>query len=836
MQKRGVFFSGDALVALLIIFFVLLVVFPVKENVRVVSEAHQDILNSLSVLKVGEVDDGYVSALISSGVITDLNKSLLEQIGEFSVTDPDLARDVAESVLGDLNLTGNIGVWYGSVLVYSSNKTEFENAEDVDTARLILSGIKEGESITGFSARAFLSSNLINDYFYFGGYVGDGNISVNVPYEGNISSAELELTVNNNFELYINGVFQGTYTKSASEFTPVNYALNTSDFVSGNNVIELRGNNLHVAGGFFRISYKPDVSFSDDKKYNFPGINGLINLYDGFYIPGDLEGIDIFLHINSSNTSVFLNLGNVSVFNSTTNGEETIVIDDATLGSMLDYSELSRKTIPIRFGMKNVTFLGIEQDIDVFSVTDLSGSMCGTCSGGGFLCCFFGGPCNNNQLQCEDCGGSCSNPAIDTAKQANNLFIDSILNSSNDNKVGLVGYKGSVSSGDVHALSNDSTSLKNEVNSWSAGGWTCICCGINRAVDDLLAQSDTDKFRSIVVMSDGQATHECAQQNTGDPSQDAIEAACDAYNISGITVHAIGFGENVDEATLQQIASCGNGDYYFSAVDELVDIYEQVAQNIIAEYIEQTIDIVGDLHARLFEDSYIQFDYEQQNIPVGLIITLEKIFDDDYSGNFFVESDSSILETRVTSYSGPRWTANVGIDGNSVYNLSTYGSDYIKLGDPYIVNIPNSLVGGGEHIVNLTTGVAPDNSTQGSDSNKIIYTIVKNASSFSPILSTADGCDWSIEFEDDSVVNSAIPKEYLGSESCYYNSSFSDGLIVDNNDAYQVAVLNLLGEMDVDSNGKVDFLFTQEDLAVSLDEVAGIPFTWSSEVQARRWY
>src|SRR3990167_9519593 len=104
MQKRGVFFSGDALVALLIIFFVLLVVYPVKENVRVVSEVHQDILNSLSVLKVGEVNDSYVASLISGGQITDLNKSLLEQIGEFSVTDPAMARNLAESVLSDLNL------------------------------------------------------------------------------------------------------------------------------------------------------------------------------------------------------------------------------------------------------------------------------------------------------------------------------------------------------------------------------------------------------------------------------------------------------------------------------------------------------------------------------------------------------------------------------------------------------------------------------------------------------------------------------------------------------------------------------------------------------------
>jgi len=38
-----------------------------------------------------------------------------------------------------------------------------------------------------------------------------------------------------------------------------------------------------------------------------------------------------------------------------------------------------------------------------------------------------------------------------------------------------------------------------------------------------------------------------------------------------------------------------------------------------------------------------------------------------------------------------------------------------------------------------------------------------------------------------------------------------------------------------DGNNKVDVLFSDQDLQISLDEVIGIPFVWGTEVQVRRW-
>ena len=137
------------------------------------------------------------------------------------------------------------------------------------------------------------------------------------------------------------------------------------------------------------------------------------------------------------------------------------------------------------------------------------------------------------------------------------------------------------------------------------------------------------------------------------------------------------------------------------------------------------------------------------------------------------------------------------------------------------------------HLVNVTTGSSETNSSEGSDSDKIIYTVVKNVSSFSSILASAEGCIWNIEFSDNSIIQANIPLSYSGSGTCYYNST---GFGVSNeNDALQIAVLNLLKELDTDSDNKIDVLFSEQDLEITTNQIVGIPFAWSTEVQVRVW-
>ncbi|MEK6844459.1 MAG: hypothetical protein AABX83_03475 [Nanoarchaeota archaeon] len=155
-SRQGVFFSIDALIALGIIISVIIILYPSTKDTKIESNLHYDVISSLSSLKIGEVDNSYINSLISQGYINDTNKSVLEQIGEFSVINPDLARALASSVLSELKTNTNIGIWYGNKLIYGLNKTPIETADNIETARQTISGIGDEGPSTGFVSKAWL--------------------------------------------------------------------------------------------------------------------------------------------------------------------------------------------------------------------------------------------------------------------------------------------------------------------------------------------------------------------------------------------------------------------------------------------------------------------------------------------------------------------------------------------------------------------------------------------------------------------------------------------------------------------------------------------------------
>lgn len=854
MNKRGVFFSTDALIALVIILITVGIAYPVIMYSNYDTSVQSDIMNVLSSLKIGEINNNYVKQLINDGKINDLNKSVLEQIGEFYSENITMAQDLAYYVLSDLDIKDNIGVLYGNTLVFSSNTSSYENSKNVMVDRQTISGIHEGGDVTGFSARSFLTGSSQKKYYYFGGYLGEGNISININYNGNLTGISLEIASNKDFKIFINNIFSGQYENSSTEFSPQNYDLSAyiGNFNSGDNTIKISGDNLYIAGGYLKIIYtEPETD--GETRYYFPGIEGLINIYDGIYVPGELNNMNIYLHYNS-NASIFLNLGNITVFTGNSSGGDTVkTVDNSQLTSLLDYNELSEKTIPLRVGIENISYSVFgKKDVDVFSVDDISGSMAAVCSDvscGRYTCCGSNcNLCNNNKTKCLSCGGNWEDKIGDT-KNATKSFIDIVLNNSGS-RVGLVAYSTSALDANYHSLSNNTVSLKNRVDSWNAVGGTCICCGINKAVNGLITDSTPDKFRSIVVMSDGQPTYYCnsfddfdgsgtrgdwtgGTENTNDIEW-AINSSCNAWKNYGIRVYAVGFGDNVDTATMQAMAACGNGSYYYSDVSNLTNVYNQIASDIIqGSYNEQTVLINGSFFTKLYPDSYIEFDYTKNATPYGLITSFEKQFYNDYYGNFSLPLDSKIIDAKVVSYSGPRWTSNVEINNQSIYNLSYYGTDYTKFGDPYAITLPNSMISN-SNLVKVSTGTSPQNSTSGSSNNKIIYSILRNMTSYnSSIYSVAEGCLWTIDFEDSTNASLKVPQNYSGPNTCYYQPGRE--LVYNDNDAIELAVFNMLKLLDIDSNGKIDIRLEENNLQLSITQISGIPYSWSTEVKIIRW-
>jgi hypothetical protein len=133
----------------------------------------------------------------------------------------------------------------------------------------------------------------------------------------------------------------------------------------------------------------------------------------------------------------------------------------------------------------------------------------------------------------------------------------------------------------------------------------------------------------------------------------------------------------------------------------------------------------------------------------------------------------------------------------------------------------------------VTTGLDPTNSSPGSSSNKIIYTVVKDMSSYSAISSYANGCNWNIQFEDDSFLSLQIPPG--ATDLCFYTS---DNFVEPDNDALKIAVYNLFKKLDSDDppNGKINLKFEEQNLQVSSSEIIGIPYPWETVIHVRKWW
>jgi DNA replication protein DnaD len=107
MKKRGVFFSIDALIAVGIIILVILIAYPVLKVTKKDANIHKDVLSSLSTIKIIEINDSYIQNLSRDGIINNTNKSILEQIGEFYITNITLAKYLANVTLKEIKTNKN---------------------------------------------------------------------------------------------------------------------------------------------------------------------------------------------------------------------------------------------------------------------------------------------------------------------------------------------------------------------------------------------------------------------------------------------------------------------------------------------------------------------------------------------------------------------------------------------------------------------------------------------------------------------------------------------------------------------------------------------------------
>jgi len=231
-------------------------------------------------------------------------------------------------------------------------------------------------------------------------------------------------------------------------------------------------------------------------------------------------------------------------------------------------------------------------EADIFSVVDLSGSMrecygitstqCGVLNGS-----WSNPTCTslsvNAQTGCMSYGGVW-NDKLTATQNANRDMITRLLGSGSS-RIGLIAYRDAVVNSNSTDLTNDGVLLNKTLSSWQATSYTCICCGIRNATARLLQQSSTEKLKSIIVMSDGDANINCSGGGSNNAKNDSVKAACTANStLNNLVIYSVGV-QGADEATLTSIAKCGGGKYFSVAnVSDLIGIYQAIAQQIEDRY------------------------------------------------------------------------------------------------------------------------------------------------------------------------------------------------------------------------------------------------------------
>jgi hypothetical protein len=419
-------------------------------------------------------------------------------------------------------------------------------------------------------------------------------------------------------------------------------------------------------------------------------------------------------------------------------------------------------------------------------------------------------------------------------------------------------------------------------------GGTCLCCAINQAYEILNTYSGNNRSKSVIVMSDGVPTYccggywsglswlcnttgtgtnkawpgwwqstsctgdeaDCSGSDCNGPMNNAINSAQRLHDDLNVTVYAVGFGpiENCTNAnyTMSRIAEEGNGTVLVSGDGSaLQEFYQNISFDILAR-VEQTSQLVtvegGLTLSKLFNDSYIEFIYSptiNPPEPNEISILMKTAQFGTCEPIVAIPTGIRIADAKVVSYSDYHWTDALMIDGTTVYNLSSFSSDYVRLGDPYEIQVPPYLLTNGTHQVSIRTGDSPDNHTNCSMNNSLIYTaLVPSSTSRSGVVEKTEGCIWTIQFEDDTYSNKSIPADYSGIKRCNYiaaNHTLAQGAY-DNTDAYDIAVYDLLHTLDFDDNGKVFVNLDAEDIEIVITTVSSVPYLWGPTlVKARVW-
>ncbi len=912
MRKKGIYYSIDAMLAGILITgaLALIIVNPFYDSSYTSKNyLSEDLLIALSSIKLSDVEDSMPSHLISS--IDDFEISVLEQIGKYWALDyPSRAEDLAVFALSSLNVSDKeIKLKMGGELIHSFGEGKLR---DVSVARRMIAGIERGRPLAGTSASAYLRrirDKKTSSYHYFGGFIGQGNVSFfikDLPQDINrsgisrVDNIYLEGDFQSDFLLYINGQLCGnslineTFKQSGSLVVDSWYLPHCANLIlpgRNNFSISFLGDltTSSVSGGLLRIDYRTDELQKPfeygESSYNFHGVDGIANIYDSFFVPGDLEEMSIFLNFNTSQ-SAYITIGE-RILMMNTGGEDDILNDvsyeqvgdnfkvEISNNFLLeeanfDYDQLSQNTVPLRFAAYESFSEEFEGgNADVVVITDFSGSMFNSVSSWDSQ--------GTGISRCDELYEYSDARKSHLARCLANELVDTVLDYAGNRIWPVVYHRNRITS---YNNPEDKVAIMDHISKYGPQGQgeACISCALNEAYDLLEANDKKNRSTFIVLMSDGSPTH-CPQGGCSSILTRYGQEICAGYCNDGgscdvdnkigcfldderclqaedsvrfsanrliekfnATVFTIGFGL-MDECEragllLEEIADMGNGTYQHSSdVDELRLIYDNISYEILTrvDQVNQSVTIQGDLApSSIYDDSRIDFKYnplEKQPDPGKISMVFEEdLSNDSCTSHVNIYPGLDVVEAEITSYSGAHWTDTVIVNGVTAFNLSDYYAPYFRLGDPFSVRIPEGLLNEGLNTITVETGDSPENRTGCSEHNKFVYTALLPAvTDRTDSLEFADGCSWTVDTITGSVLDIPIPEYYEGGKNCVYNSSFDFGDF-NSRDAYDFAMLSLLDQLDPLNEGEIIVDLDASDLEIRLTTVGSIPYMWGPSI------
>lgn len=162
------------------------------------------------------------------------------------------------------------------------------------------------------------------------------------------------------------------------------------------------------------------------------------------------------------------------------------------------------------------------------------------------------------------------------SQEAAKTFLDI---SGNSTYAGLISFSTSATTDETLAVMNPTNlaNLKSSIDSMSASGSTCLECGLVYAADELTsARARPDANKVIVFLTDGVGNYGLDGYSCGVECSVAGAVYCRERNV---TVYTIGFGDDVDDTELTNIAWLTGGEYYFAPnVEVLTDIFMNIGR------------------------------------------------------------------------------------------------------------------------------------------------------------------------------------------------------------------------------------------------------------------